>query len=161
TGLFAKKPRANDGFGLLAVLPDGTTAFIRQNPVVYALHAAPAAGPVGVDVGGTGVLDNVAVGRLTRLQVLPGQYTLGFFPGHEGPSLKPTKPPAASAATPKLVAGEEYLILANGLISQSSFQLTAYQDLFMDDMDGTARVRAVHASPNAPAVDVSTVSAAG
>ncbi len=158
-GLLGKKPRETNGFALLAVLPDGTTAFIRQNPIVYALHAAPDAGNVDVFVGDNEIIDNEAFGQLVRLQVPEGAYSLDFFPGHAGPSLKPTTAPVATVDTPDLEAGQEYLVIANGLVGAnlSTFQLSAYQDLFADDTDDTARVRAIHASPNAPAVDVSTV----
>ncbi len=51
TGLLGKLPRQADGFALLAVGPSGSIGFIRQNPVVFALHASPDAPAVDIFAG--------------------------------------------------------------------------------------------------------------
>jgi hypothetical protein len=85
------------------------------------------------------------------VQVPPGSYTLDF-------KETGTSGTAASATTPTLAAGERYLAIASGFLSSGTpaFQLIAAGDAFT--LGGVAPlVRVVHASPDAPAVDVGTV----
>ncbi len=163
TGELAKLAREETGFSLLAVLPDSSTAWIRQNPRVYALHASPDAGPVDIYAGDGEIVDNASFGDIAGVQVPPGAYTLEFFPGQAGVTPKPSGSPAASATTPSLAAGKEYLAIAAGELtaSPSTFQLIAVEEGFALDDASNARVRAVHASGNAPAVDIGTVTTAG
>ena len=58
-------PRESAGFGLLAVGPDGTIGLIRQNPVVFALHASPDAPAVDIYAGETALTTNLAFGQLS------------------------------------------------------------------------------------------------
>jgi hypothetical protein len=51
TGLLSELPRDDDGFSLLAVSPTGSIGFIKQNPVVFALHASPDAPAVDIYAG--------------------------------------------------------------------------------------------------------------
>lgn len=157
TGSLAPKPRAEDGFGLLAVAPTGSIGIIRQNPVVFALHGSPDAPAVDVFAGTAELIDDLAFTELSGgLQVPPGAYTLDFF-AHAAGSARPAGDPAASATTPALAAGERYLAIATGFLSGTpSFRLLPLADEF--EREGTeARVRFVHASPDAPAVDVGTM----
>jgi hypothetical protein len=151
TGLLGKLPREADGFSLLAVGPSGTIGFIKQNPVVFALHGSPDAPAVDIFAGSAELADNLSFGQLSDpIQVPPGSYTLDFRANDDGPI-------AASATTPALAAGERYLAIASGFLNGSpAFQLLPYGDAFV--LGGSdARVRAVHASPDAPAVDIGTV----
>lgn len=155
TGLLGQLPRAADGFGLLAVGPDGVIGLVRQNPTVYALHASPDAPPVDLLVGDTLIAEDLAFGELSApIQVPPGSYPIDFYP-HQ---VRGT--PAASAETPSLVAGQRYLAIASGFLGSSSmdagFQLIATVDELAVDSDNT-RLAVVHASPDAPAVDIGTV----
>jgi hypothetical protein len=151
TGLLAKLPRETDGFTLLAIAPTGPLGFIKQNPVVFALHGSPDAPAVDIDAGTTEIIDNLSFGELSAaVQVPPGSYTLNFR-AHDDAAI------AATAMTPALVAGERYLAIASGFLSKTpSFTLLPYGDGFGLG-DSAARVRVVHASPDAPAVDVGTV----
>lgn len=157
TGSLAAKPRAADGFGLLAVGPSGTVGLIRQNPVVYALHGSPDAPAVDVFAGDAELIDDLAFSELsTGLQVPPGAYTLDFF-AHAAGATRPAGAPAATATTPALAAGERYLAIATGFLGGTpAFRLLPVADEF--ERTGTeARVRFIHASPDAPAVDVGTM----
>jgi len=152
TGLLAERPDAADGFGLLAVGPNGTVGLIRQDPVVYVLHASPDAPPVNVLVGGTGtaLVDNLSFGELSPpVQVPPAAYALDVRVAADGAL-------AATVNTPELMAGNRYLAVASGFVGGDTpgFTLLAYQDGFADQ--GNPRLRVVHASPDAPAVDVGT-----
>jgi hypothetical protein len=152
TGLLSKLPREADGFSLLAVGPTGTIGFIKQNPVVFALHASPGAPAVDIYAGSSMLVQNLAFGELSEaVQVPPAAYTLDF-------KATGSTTTAASAGTPSLAAGERYLAVASGFLGGSPvFQLIPVGDGFT--LGGTdPLVRVVHASPDAPAVDVGTVS---
>ena len=59
---------------------------------------------------------------------------------------------AAGAMTPELMAGERYLAVASGFLGNQSFTLLPFGESF--DTTGNALLRVVHASQDAPAVDV-------
>jgi hypothetical protein len=149
TGLLAEKADAELGFGLLAVGPDGTIGLVRQDPVVYVLHASPDAPPVDVFVGGSDaeLVDNLSFGNISPpVQVPPAAYTLDVREWDNGGT-------AATVTTPALVAGERYLAVASGFVGDTpSFALLPYGEDF--GAPGTSLVRVVHASPDAPPVDV-------
>lgn len=146
TGLLGELPRDDDGFGLLAVGPNGTIGLIRQNPVVFALHASPDAPAVDIYAGGTALSTGLAFGELTDpIQVPPASYTLSF----RGAG---SMSEAASAVTPALMPGERYLAVAAGFLGNQTFTVLPYGESF--DVSGVARLRVVHASQDAPAVDV-------
>jgi hypothetical protein len=150
TGRLGSLPRAEDGFGLLAVGAGGTIGLIRQDPVVYVLHTSPDAPAVDVYVGGTDteLVDNLSFGELSPpVQVPPAAYSLDVRVWDGGAT-------AATVMTPELMAGERYLAVASGYVSSNAgepFQLLAYQEMF-DEMGPLVRV--LHASPDAPTVDV-------
>ncbi len=155
-------PREADGFSLLAVGSTGAIGLIGQNPVVYALHAGPDAPSVDIFAGNLELVDDIGFGELSiPIQVPPAVYTLDFF-GHAAGSMRPGGAPAGSFDTPALEAGQRYLAIATGFLSpdapgEQPFTLVAFRDDF--EIDPTmAQVRAIHASPDAPAVDIGTVS---
>jgi hypothetical protein len=153
TGLLAKLPRETDGFSLLAVGPTGAIGFIKQNPVLFALHASPDAPAVDIYAGGSMLVENIGFGDLSDpVQVPPGAYTLDFKATGTGGT-------AASVTTPTLAAGSRYLAIASGYLASGSpaFQLLAYDEMF-STAGSDPLVRVVHASPDAPAVDVGPVS---
>jgi hypothetical protein len=159
TGRVGQLARETDGFSILAVGPQGTIGFVRQNPVVYALHASPDAPTVDIFAGPSELADNLAFGQLSNpIQLPPGSYSIDFFAGTEG-SARPAGAPAASNSTPELAAGQSYLVAATGFVARPSpnaFQLAAVAEGF-DLSDPTkAALRAFHASPDAPKVDVGT-----
>ena len=165
TGLVGKLPREADGFSILAVGPSGAIGFVKQNPTVYALHASPDAPAVDVYAGPAEVIDNLDYAGLSApLQLPPGEYTLDFYAATPGATPKPASAPAATAKTPALEPGQRYLAVATGFLLRGlpandpkTFRLAAFAEGF-DTSDATkAFVRLVHASPDAPAVDVSAV----
>ena len=150
TGLLGKLPREVDGFGLLAVGPAGTVGLIRQDPVVFALHGSPDAPAVDIFAGSAELADNLAFGGLSdAIQVSPGAYDLDFRVHDNGAV-------AASWTTPSLAAGERYLAVATGFAGNSTFTVLPLGDAF--NLGTTSPlVRVLHASPDAPTVDVGVV----
>jgi hypothetical protein len=155
TGGLGKLPREADGFELLAVGPNGTVGFVKQNPTVYAFHASPDAPCVDAFAGNAKLVDGLTFGTISRaLQVPPGEYSLDFYP-HTVGTVRPEGQPASTASTGALEAGERYLSVATGFLGASpGFELVGYREEFALGDSGNSRVRAIHASPDAPAVDV-------
>lgn len=156
TGLVGELPRDADGFGLLAVGPAGTIGLIRQNPTVFVLHASPDAPAVNLNLAGTStnLVANLAFGALSApLQVAPGAVSLDVLVAAGGAFV-------ANYTTPALAAGERYLAIASGYAAGpgQGFTVLPLQDGFAPAAG--ARVRVMHASPDAPAVDVGTVAGA-
>jgi hypothetical protein len=113
TGLVAENPRAPDAFTLLAVAETGSIGFIAQNPTVYALHGSPDAPPVDIRVGEALLVQDLAFAELSApIQVAPGSYDLDFYPTGATPGV-----PAASVTTPRVEAGQQYLLIATGFLT--------------------------------------------
>jgi len=161
-------PREEAGFALLAVAanPGGAIGLIRQNPTVYALHGGPDAPAVDIFAGDTELVDNLSFADLSGgIQVPPGVYTLDFFPTSPG-SDRPGGAPAASFDTPNLNGGQRYLAIATGFLApdaagEQPFTLIAFREDFDLTDVANSRLTAIHASPDAPAVDIGTVDGGG
>lgn len=156
TGLVGELPRDADGFGLLAVGPAGTIGLIRQDPTVFVLHASPDAPEVDLHVAGTAskLVANLGFGALSApLQVAPGTVSLDVQVSAGGALV-------ATYTTPELQAGERYLAIASGYAANPAraFTVLPLRDEFAPAAG--ARVRVMHASPDAPAVDVGVVAGA-
>lgn len=153
TGLVGEPSDDSDGFSLLAVGPDGSVGFIRQNPFVYPLHASPNAPAVDL-YAGEALLASLAFGEIGGpVQVPPGDYPIDLRPR----GADPASAPVITAQTGALEPGKRYLTLASGLLGGSgdaAFKLASYAESFARDQEETALLRAVHASPDAPAVDL-------
>ncbi len=175
TGSLEPLPREETGFALFAVLahPGGVfdqasanVTVIRQNPTFYALHGGPDAPAVDVFAGDTELVGNLSFADLSAgVQVAPGAYTLDFFAAAPG-SDRPAGDPVVSLLTPNLNPGERYLAVASGFLSpdaagEQPFGLTAFRDAFELTDDANSRIQAIHASPDAPAVDIGTVNGGG
>ena len=150
TGLLGELPRDDMGFGLLAVGPSGTVGLIRQNPTVFVLHASPDAPAVDVFVGGTSteLVGDLSFSSLSpAVQVPPAAYSLDVKVSSSGAL-------AGTVMTPELMAGERYLAIASGFVGggMPSFTLLPYGEGFGES--ASPQVRVVHASPDAPTVDV-------
>lgn len=159
TGLLGKLGRDRDGFALLAVGGMGSVGFIKQDPIVYALHASADAPRVDAFVGATELVSDIGFGQISKpAQVPPGDYKLDFYAASAG-TTRPAGSPAGAGKTGNLEAGERYLATATGFLSGSgaqAFQLAGYREGFTLD-DTKASLRAVHSSPDAPAVDIGLV----
>lgn len=155
TGLLGKLPREKNGFALLAVGEGGAIGFIKQNPYVYALHAGVDAPAVDAYAGTTRAIANLSFGQLAGpLQVPAGDLKLRIF----GANANPSGTAVAEPFFDDLQAGERYLAIATGYLTPPAngqpFQVLAFAEGF-DLADAQKnRSRVVHASPNAPAVDV-------
>ena len=156
TGLLGKLARERDGFSLLAVGPNGNIGFVKQDPRVYALHASPDAPRVDAFVGNAEIVDDIGFGELSKsIQVQPGAYTIDIFP-HTAGGMRPAGEPVLAAPSGTLEAGERYLTVATGFVSGANgnpLRLAGYREGFALDT-GKAQLRAVHASPDAPEVDI-------
>jgi len=161
TGLLGKLARERSGFVLLAVGPNGSIGFVKQDPQLYALHASPDAPRVDAFVGDSEIVDDVGFGELSKpIRVQPGSYIVDLF-AHADGSARPSTAPALSAETGALEAGERYLTVATGFLAGSGAQairLVGYRDGFALG-SGKPQLRAVHASPDATEVDIGLASA--
>ncbi|MBE7451995.1 MAG: DUF4397 domain-containing protein [Kofleriaceae bacterium] len=155
-GRLGDLPRQPTGFSLAAIGDAGLVGILAQDPTVYALHASPDAPDVDVRVAANDALliGDLGYGELRGVQVPPGSYELDFYAAGSAPGT-----PAASAQVPGLAAGQRYLAVATGFLAPGSgepgFQLIAVADELAIDASG-ARLGAIHASPDAPAVDIAT-----
>ena len=160
TGLLGKLAREREGFALLAIGPNGSIGFVKQDPQVYALHASPDAPRVDAFVGTSEIVDDVGFGELSKpIRVQPGSYTVDLFAHAEG-GVRPSGMPALSASTGNLEAGERYLTVATGFLAGSGAQairLVGYREGFALD-SGKPQLRAVHSSPDATEVDIGLTS---
>lgn len=162
TGLLASQD-ASDRFRVLPLIEEfGDPA--SRNSRVRVVHASPDAPTVDIDLGDDGSSEitglvrfgdtgaggiNVPAGTVISIGILAGgQRVTGF-------------------TAPALTSGVEYFLIASGLVGQSDIQATdAFKLLAVDQnasaafvtqnvpVAGSAMVRAVHASPDAPAVDI-------
>ncbi|MCB9559660.1 MAG: DUF4397 domain-containing protein [Kofleriaceae bacterium] len=149
SGNLGDLPRQATGFALLAVGDAGTITAIKQDPSVYVFHGSPDAPAVDVLAGGAALAQNLAFGELSApIQVPPGSYDLDV-------NVAGTTTTAATITTPALAAGERYLAIASGFVGagEEPFQPIYAADAFALG-DAGARVAVIHASPDAPAVDV-------
>jgi hypothetical protein len=161
-GLPTFVPHDARGLALLAVGRD-TTALIRQDPTVYVLPLIPDAAAVdvfaiGARIGIVQAAKGVGFGALAaKLQVSPSDhgYELAVTLASDQTG-ELTGAPLTFASTGPLAAGERYLAIASGFAARShaGVQVTVEQDGFDRTVTAAGRMRAVAASPDAPAVDV-------
>jgi hypothetical protein len=118
---------------------------------VKALHASPDAPAVDVFVNGTAVLEDVSFGEISDyLVLLEGEYDVQIAPAGEGADaavLDESVEVPAGVATAAVV-GE---VAEDG---DQPLELLLLEVDVEDLDDGESRVRVLHASPDAPAVDV-------
>jgi hypothetical protein len=114
---------------------------------VNVIHASPDAPAVDVWVNGQVALSGVAFGDFSGWLALPaGEYQIAVTPAGQG---------AESAVIDATVAIEEgvaYHIAATGYVAEIAPQI--YEANLSQAEDGNARVRVIHTSPDAPAVDI-------
>jgi hypothetical protein len=114
---------------------------------VRVLHASPDAPAVDIFVDGNRAITNLAFPRATDYVALPaGQRRIQVAPTGQAASA------AVIDATVTLTAGRDYTVAAVGQVAQIRAQV--YEDNNAAPAAGQAHVRVIHASPNAPAVDV-------
>jgi hypothetical protein len=156
TGLVNRLPRENEGFAVLLVGPEGTLGLVKQNPMVYALHAGPDAPEVDLCVGSLNIANHIFFGSLVGTQVPPGSYDVQAYASPSGC----VGTPALEDELDNLEAGESYLVVATGelapAVGEPPLQLQMYGESFSLDQPGQAGLRLVHAA-SAPEVDVGIV----
>lgn len=114
---------------------------------VNILHASPDAPAVDIWVDGAMAVENLAFGAATGWVALPeGDHQVVVVPTGG------TADQAVIDVTPTLTAGQAYEVVAAGLVAEIGAQIYPV-NLSMLAAD-TARVRVVHTSPDAPAVDI-------
>jgi hypothetical protein len=110
-------------------------------------HASPDAPPVDVYVNGAKAISGLAFRSVTDyLEVPAGEYDVTVTAAGD-PSV------VVFDATLELAA-EDYTAVAQGELSEGTFGVSLLEDDNGRVFGDTASVRAVHASPDAPAVDV-------
>ena len=132
---------AAGALALTAALP----AAAADTAMVRVLHASPDAPAVDVWVDGSKVLSDVAFkGLSSYLKVPAGAHNIQVV-------VAGTTTPAVIDATPTFEAGKQYTVAATGFVASIAPQV------YVDNgkaVDGSAKLRVVHLSPDAPAVDV-------
>src|SRR5829696_6427246 len=115
---------------------------------VRVAHLAPDAPNVDVYVNGDPVLTNVPYTTVSEYLSLPAgtQQVTVYATGD-------TTSPVIDAPV-ELAAGGAYTVAAAGLVADDSLTAQVYEDDLRDPASGNAKVRVVHASPDAGPVDV-------
>lgn len=115
---------------------------------VRVAHLAPDAPNVDVYVNDEPVLTNVAYTTISDYLSLPAgtQQVTVFATGD-------TSSPAIDAPV-EVAAGRAYTVAAVGLVADDSLTAQVYEDDLRSPSSGNAKVRVVHASPDAGPVDV-------
>ena len=134
------------GIVLSAALVAGSSADNQAR--VRVLHASPDAPAVDVYANGNRVLSNVPFKAASDYLAVPaGDYTFDVRPAGADPSSAPVL-----SATHNLQAGTDYTVAAIGRVAE--IRAAVYVDNNAAPAAGNAHVKVIHASPDAPAVDV-------
>jgi len=157
-GSTARAANAPDGFVLLGVTSTESLPFVRQNPVLYALHAGPDAPAVDIyDAANPSapLVENLGFGQLSApVQVPPDTYMLDFNESGQASTI--------GSFAVALSAGEIYFGIAAGELApnepEGAFTLLPFAHEAAVSI-GAPLVRAIHASGDAPLVDIGTVDA--
>nr|HMQ54722.1 DUF4397 domain-containing protein [Anaerolineae bacterium] len=115
------------------------------NARVRVVHASPDAPPVNVQVNGSPAFTDVPFGTVSDYTELPpATYNVSIEGAEDGTFL--------FSANLELQADMDYTVVAMGLAEDLSVQVYADDNALPEE--GQSKVRFVHASPDAPAVDV-------
>lgn len=117
---------------------------------VRVMHASPDTPPVDIFVDGQKAVTALAFPNSTGYVALPagGHEVKVFVSPSDG-----TGTPALQA-TLEVVAGKDVTVLATGLVGNGSLALTLFEDDNSTPSGNNAHVRLIHASPDAPPVNV-------
>ena len=116
-------------------------------PMVRVGHCSPDAPNVDVRVDGAVVFEDVAFESVTDYAELSaGSHEVTVAPHGDDD--------AVLEATLELDAGTRYSALATGMVGDDDLQATVFTDDPGTVADGQTHVRAIHCSPDAPAVDI-------
>lgn len=127
--------------------PTSTTAPTSDMAQVRVAHLSPDAPPVDVWVDGALTLEDVAFRTFSGyLDLDQGMHQVVVVAAN-------TTMPSVIDAMVDLTGGKAYTVAATGLLSDSSIGATVIED-DLDPTSGKAELGFVHASPGAPAVDI-------
>lgn len=133
----------------LMVLFGGASASAEDMARVRVVHASPDAPAVDVYADGNKVLSNVPFkGSSDYLSVPAGPHNFKVYAAGENPA----SGTAVIDADATLAAGKDYTIVAVGRVAD--IKPAVFEDNNAAPAAGKAHVRVIHASPDAPAVDV-------
>jgi len=130
---------------------DTATETASEGAAVRVAHLSPDAPNVDVLVNGDAALEDVAFGTISDYLALAADtYTVAITPAGDAET-------TVFEGEVTVEAGQAYTVAAIGEISEGADQ--AFEPLILEDdteppSSDTARVRAVHVSPDAPAVDI-------
>jgi hypothetical protein len=136
-------------FGALSIGAMGTPAASAQtmsgDAQLRVLHASPDAPAVDVYVNGSKAISNLAFGEVSSTASLPaGTYDVKVTAAGGTDAVITAKLP--------LEAGKHYTVVAEGKLANITAKVVEDKLVGLDA--GKAQLRVVHASPDAPAVDV-------
>lgn len=133
-----------------AGLPSSDAAAQSGTGRVRVMHASPDTPAVDVFVDGQKAISALAFPNATGYVALPaGPHEVKVFPAPSDGTGTP-----ALQATLTVEAGRDYTVLAVGRLGDGSLTLLPLADDNTAPAAGKVRVRFVHASPDAPAVDI-------
>lgn len=140
------------GLVVLATLTMGSTAEAQapSNGRVRVMHASPDAPAVDIFVDGQKAVTALAFPKDTGYVSLPaGPHNVKVF---ASPSTGSGAPVLEANLT--VGAGKDYTVLAIGQLGNSTLALLPLEDNNAVPAEGKAHIRLIHASPDAPAVNV-------
>jgi len=144
------------GFGLFAVLPDGTVLALPASPTarVQVIHNAPEP-TVDVYIGNTRVIDNFAFRTATPFVDLLADRPIVIGVAGENSA---SAADALATFPVNLPAGGTFVVYASGLLGSSpAFTLIPVNGQEAAANGSQVDISVFHGSPNAPAVDVDAV----
>lgn len=132
------------------VLFNGASAQSAATGRVRVMHASPAAPAVDIFVDGQKAVTALAFPNATGyVSLTAGSHNVKVF-------VSPSDGSGAAAleADLQVGSGKDYTVLAVGQLADSTLGLLPLEDNNATPASGNAHVRLIHASPDAPAVDV-------
>lgn len=134
-------------FALVAAFVPGALAQSEDMTQIRVAHLSPDAPTVDIWVDGSVALEEVPYEGVSDYLELPaGEHRIQITPTGE-------TEPIVIDATVEFAAGEAYTVAATGLLGEEDLSPVVLQDDLATNED-EAKVRFVHTSPDAPAVDV-------
>ena len=132
------------GIGIAAI---GANNAQDDDAQVRVAHLSPDAPAVDVTVDGEAALEGVEFGAVSDY--------LALSAGEHAVTIQTSEnETVVFEGNVSVEAGEMYTIAATGEVSEETFEPVVYEDDFEMPSDENATVRLIHASPDAPAVDV-------
>jgi len=139
-------------FGLVFLIAG--SAFALDSAMLRVAHLSPDAPAVDIWINGSVALENVPFGAVSEyLGVESGVYVVQVTPTGAAA-------PVVIDATLTLMPGEAYTVAATGLLNEADLEAIVLIDDQMPAADA-AKVRFIHLSPDAPAVDIAVACCGG